>query len=61
MLREPNPNCEGFDRLIDDVISVFNEYCAKAGDEDELSDFEVKNIIQRIFEEMKDGYPLDKE
>jgi len=61
LLKEPNPNCEEFDRLIDDVISVFNEYCAKTGDEDELSDFEVKNIIQRIFEEMKDGYPLDKE
>jgi len=54
ILLEPNP--KGL--LIDDVISLFDEYCAKAGDEDELSDFEVKNRIQRIFGEMKDGYPL---
>lgn len=61
ILLEPNPNCEGLGLLIDDVISLFDEYCAKAGDEDELSDFEVKNRIQRIFGEMKDGYPLEKE
>jgi len=61
ILLEPNPNCEGFDSLIDNGISVFDEYCAKAGDEDELSDFEVKNRIQRIFKEMKDRFPVSFE
>ena len=60
ILLEPNPNSEGFDSLINNLISVFDEYCAKAGDEGELSEFEVKNIIQRIFEEMKDRFPLNK-
>jgi len=30
------------------------KFCSLYGFVDELSDFEVKNIIQRIFEEMKD-------
>lgn len=50
ILLEPNPNGEGLGLLIDDVISVFHEYCAKVRDKDELSDFEVKKRIERIFE-----------
>lgn len=59
ILLEPNPNSEGFGRLIDNVISVFDRYHTKAGDEDKLSDFEVKNRIQRIFKKMKDRFPLN--
>ena len=59
ILLEPNPKSEGFSTLIDDVISVFNQYCAKVGDEDELSDLDVKNIVKEIFKEMKDRFPLD--
>ena len=59
ILLEPNPKSEGFGNLIDEVISVFDEYCAKVGDEDELSTFDVKNIVEKIFKEMKDRFPLD--
>lgn len=60
ILLEPNPKCEGFGNLIEDVISVFDEYYAKVGDEDELSDFDVKNIVEEIFKEMKDRFPLEE-
>lgn len=60
ILLEPNPKCEGFGNLIEDVISVFDEYCAKVGDEDELSDFEVKTIIEGIFKKMKHRFPLNE-
>ena len=58
ILLEPNPKSEGFGDLIDDVISVFDEYCAKVGDEDELSDSDVKTIVEEIFKEIKDQFPL---
>lgn len=60
ILLESNPKCEGFGNLIEYVISVFDEYYAKVGDEDELSDFDVKNIVEEIFKEMKDRFPLEE-
>jgi DNA-binding Lrp family transcriptional regulator len=61
ILLEPNEKSEGFDDLIDEVISLFDRYCPEPSlrESHEFSEEELKQIIQDIFIQMKDRYPLD--
>ena len=63
ILLEPNEKGEGFDDLIDDLISLFDRYCPDGTIQEdyELSEEELKKLIQEIFVEMKDRYPLKEE
>lgn len=59
ILLQPNPKCEGFDDLIDDLISLFDRFCPDPDirESHEFSEEQLKKIIQEIFIEMKDRYP----
>jgi len=59
ILLEPNPKCEGFDDLIDKLVSLFNKYCQDPSlrESHEFSEEELKKLIQKIFIEMKERYP----
>ncbi len=58
ILLEPNEKCEGFDNLIDELVSLFNRYCPDPSlrESHEFSEEELKKLIQKIFIEMKDRY-----
>jgi len=59
ILLEPNPKCEGFDELIDELVSLFDRFCPDPSlrESHEFSEEELKKVIQTIFVEMKDRYP----
>jgi len=59
ILLEPNPKCEGFDDLIDELVSLFDRYCPDPSlrESHEFSEEELKKLIQNIFIEMKERYP----
>ena len=59
ILLEPNPKCEGFDNLIDELVSLFDRFCPDASIREsyEFSEEELKKLIQKIFTQMKDRYP----
>jgi hypothetical protein len=59
ILLEPNEKCEGFDDLIDELVSLFDRYCPDPSlrESHEFSEEELKKLIQKIFIEMKDRYP----
>jgi len=59
ILLEPNPKCEGFDDLIDELVSLFDRYCPDPNlrESHEFSEEELKKLIQKIFIKMKDRYP----
>jgi hypothetical protein len=59
ILLEPNPKSEGFDELIDDLVSLFYIFCPDPSirESHELSEEELKKVIQKIFIEMKNRYP----
>ncbi len=60
ILLEPNPKCEGFDDLIDELVSLFDRFCPDTSlrESHEFSEEELKKLIQKIFIQMKDRYPL---
>jgi hypothetical protein len=55
---EPNEKSEGFDDLIDELVSLFDKYCPDSylPENHEFSEKELKNLIQKIFSEMKNRY-----
>ena len=59
ILLEPNPKCEGFGDLIDELISLFDRFCPDLSlrESHEFSEEELKKLIQKIFIQMKDRYP----
>ena len=59
ILLEPNPKCEGFDDLIDELVSLFDRYCPDPNirESHEFSEEELKKLIRKIFIKMKDRYP----
>jgi len=59
LLLEPNSKCEGFDDLIDELVSLFDRFCPDPSlrESDEFSDEELKKLIQKIFIQIKDRYP----
>ena len=59
ILLEPNPKSEGFEDLVDDIVSLFDRFCPDPSIREsyEFSEEELKNLIQNIFIEMKDRYP----
>ena len=61
ILLEPNEKSKGFADLIDEVISLFDRYCPEPSlrESHEFDEEELKKIIQEIFIQMKDRYPLD--
>lgn len=63
ILLEPNEKAEGFDDLIDDLISLFDPYCPDGMMQEDykLGEEELKKVIQTIFVEMKDRYPLKED
>ena len=59
ILLEPNPKCEGFDDLINELVSLFDRFCPDPSlcESHEFSEEELKELIQKIFIQMKDRYP----
>ena len=59
ILLEPNKRCAGFDDLIDELVSLFDRYCPDSSlrESHELSEEELRDLVQKIFIEMKEGYP----
>ena len=59
ILLELNPKCEGFDDLIDDLVSLFDRFCPDSSlrESHEFSEEELKKLIQEVFIQMKDHYP----
>ena len=59
ILLEPNPKCEGFDDLIDELVSLFDRFCPDPSlrESHEFIQEELKKLIQKIFIQMKDRYP----
>jgi hypothetical protein len=59
ILLEPNEKSEGFDDLIDELVSLFDRYCPDPSlrESHEFSEEELKKLIQKIFIQMKDRYP----
>ena len=58
ILLEPNPKCEGFDDLIDELVSLFDRFCSDPSlrESHEFSEEELKKLIENIFIQMKDRY-----
>ena len=59
ILLDLNPKCEGFNILLDEIVSCFDNYYPdpELRESYELGEEEVKTIIQNIFIEMKKNYP----
>ena len=59
ILLEPNPKCEGFYDLVDELLSLFERYCPEPNlrKRNEFSEEELKKLIQNILIEMKNRYP----
>ena len=59
ILLEPDGKFKGFDQLIDDLIMLFDLYCPDPSlhESNELSEEELRDLVQKIFIEMKEGYP----
>ena len=59
ILLEPDGKSKGFGLLIGDLIMVFDLYCPDPSlrESHELSEEELRDVVQKIFIEMKEGYP----
>lgn len=59
IILEPNPKSEGFDRLIGELVLLFDRYGPDPSlrESYQLSEEELKKLIQKIFIEMKERYP----
>ena len=59
ILLEPDGKSKGFGLLIGNLIMVFDLYCPDSSlrESHELSEEELRNVVQKIFIEMKEGYP----
>lgn len=62
ILLESHPASDGFENFIFDIISLSERYCPDSDlqfrESHEFSEKEIKNIVQEIFIEMKEKYPL---
>jgi len=58
-LLEPNPKREGFDNLIDELVSLFDRFCPDLSlrESHEFGEEKLKKLIQKIFIQIKDRYP----
>lgn len=58
ILLEPNGKSKGFGLLIGDLIMLFDRYCPDPSlrESHELSEEELRDLVQKIFIEMKEGY-----
>jgi hypothetical protein len=56
---EPNPKCEGFGDLIDELVSFFDRYCPDPSlrENHEFSEEELRDLVQNIFSKMKEYFP----
>lgn len=59
ILLEPDGKSKGFGLLIGDLIMLFDRYCPDPSlrESHELSEEELRDLVQKIFIEMKEGYP----
>ena len=59
IILEPNKKYEGFDDLIDELVSLFDRYCSDPSlrESHEFSEEELKKLIQKILIKMKEHYP----
>jgi hypothetical protein len=58
ILLEPNSKCEGFDDLIDELVSLFDRYCPDPSlrESHEFSEEELRDLVQNIFSKMKEYF-----
>jgi len=59
ILLEPNPKCEEFGDLIDELVSLFDRYCPDPSfrESHEFSEEELRDFVQNIFSKMKEYFP----
>jgi hypothetical protein len=59
ILLEPDPKSKGFGILIGDLIMLFDLYCPDPSlrESHELSEEELRDVVQKIFIEMKEPSP----
>lgn len=59
ILLEPDGKSKGFGLLIGDLIMLFDRYCPDPSlrESHELSEEELRDLVQKIFIEMKERYP----
>jgi len=59
ILLEPDGKSKGFGLLIGDLIMLFDRYCPDPSlrESHELSEEELRDLVQKIFIEMKECYP----
>ena len=59
ILLEPDGKSKGFGLLIGDLIMLFDRYCPDPSlrESHELSEEDLIDLVQKIFIEMKEGYP----
>ena len=59
---EPYDKAFGFTELINEIVLLFDRYCPdpKIREDYELSEKQIKNLIQTIFIEMKNRSPLNE-
>jgi hypothetical protein len=59
ILLEPDAKSKGFGLLIGDLIMLFDRYCPDPSlrESHELSEEGLRDLVQKIFIEMKEGYP----
>lgn len=58
ILVKPNSKSKDFDKLISEIILLFDRYCPDPTirEDYEFSEEELKNLVQKILIEMKDHY-----
>ena len=61
ILFEPNPKCEGFAVLLDELISLSDRYCPDPSlrESHEFSEEKLRDLVQTIFSKMKQYFPAD--
>lgn len=59
IILEPDTKSKGFSLLIVDLIMLFDRYCPDLSlrESHELSEEELRYLVQKIFIEMKERYP----
>lgn len=59
ILLEPDERCAGFDNLINELVSLFDRDCLDSSlrESHEFNEQELRDLVQKIFIEMKEGYP----
>jgi hypothetical protein len=59
ILLEPNEKAEGFSELLDEIYFGFEVYNPDPDlrEDSEISEAEFRDLVQKVFREMKDRYP----